>query len=111
LAVRLQMKLGVIAEPATQVRILFDKRWAHYVEEHIWHASQKVERLADGRALLHMQVGGTAELRQWILSFGAGAEVQEPAKLRDEVVAELRGALARYEDKREGPARSRRPPN
>ena len=102
---------GVIAEPATPVRILFDKRWAHYVEEHIWHASQKVERLANGRALLHMQVGGTAELRQWILSFGSGAEVQEPAKLRDEVVAELRGALARYEDKREGPARSRRSPS
>ena len=87
---------GVIAEPATPVRILFDKRWAHYVEEHIWHASQKVERLPDGSALLHMEVGGTAELRQWILSFGAGAEVQEPAHLRDEVVAELRGALERY---------------
>jgi predicted DNA-binding transcriptional regulator YafY len=87
---------GVIAEPATPVRILFEKRWAHYVEEHIWHASQKVERLPDGRALLHMQVGGTAELRTWILSFGSGAEVQEPAHLRDEVVAELRAALVHY---------------
>ncbi|HVN37529.1 MAG TPA: WYL domain-containing protein, partial [Myxococcota bacterium] len=41
---------GVIAEPATTVRIRFEKRWADYVEEHIWHASQKVERTADGRA-------------------------------------------------------------
>ena len=41
-----------------------------------------------------MQVGGTAELRAWILSFGAGAEVLEPASLRSEVVKELKGAGA-----------------
>jgi predicted DNA-binding transcriptional regulator YafY len=101
---------GVIAEPATKVRIVFEKRWADYVAEHIWHASQEVERLPDGRALLHMEVGGTAELRTWILSFGSGAEVQEPARLRDEVVAELRGALARYAAPAHGgdPAATRR---
>jgi len=99
---------GVIAEPATTVRIRFERRWADYVEEHIWHASQKVERTADGCAELVMQVGGTAELRTWILSFGAGAEVLEPAKLRDEVVAELRGALERYAAPRPTPARRRR---
>jgi len=101
---------GVIAEPATTVRIRFERRWADYVEEHIWHASQKVERTADGRAELVMQVGGTAELRTWILSFGAGAEVLEPGKLRDEVVAELRGALDRYAAPRETPAKRRRVP-
>jgi predicted DNA-binding transcriptional regulator YafY len=31
-----------------------------------------------------------------VLSFGAGAEVLEPPALRTEVVAELKGALARY---------------
>jgi hypothetical protein len=41
-------------------------------------------------------VGGTAELRSWILSFGAGAEVLEPAPLRAEVVKELAGAADRY---------------
>jgi predicted DNA-binding transcriptional regulator YafY len=87
---------GVIAEPATRVRIVFERRWASYVEEHVWHASQKLEPLPEGRVLLTMEVGGTAELRTWILSFGSGAEVLEPAKLRDEVVAELRGALERY---------------
>jgi predicted DNA-binding transcriptional regulator YafY len=99
---------GVIAEPATTVRIRFERRWADYVEEHIWHASQKVERTPDGRAELVMQVGGTAELRTWILSFGAGAEVLEPAKLREEVVAELRGALERYAASRPAPGAKRR---
>ena len=87
---------GVIAEPAVQVRIRFDRRWATYVSEHTWHASQQLAPSPDGGVELAMQVGGTAELRAWILSFGAGAEVLEPATLRSEVVRELAGAAARY---------------
>jgi predicted DNA-binding transcriptional regulator YafY len=87
---------GVIAEPAVQVRIRFDRRWATYVSEHTWHASQQLAPAPDGGVELAMQVGGTAELRAWILSFGAGAEVLEPASLRSEVVQELAGAAARY---------------
>jgi len=87
---------GVVAEPALKVRIRFDPRWRTYVEEHIWHPSQSLEPTRGGGVLLAMQVGGTAELRQWILSFGAGAEVLEPEALRQEVRAELEGALARY---------------
>jgi predicted DNA-binding transcriptional regulator YafY len=87
---------GVVHEPATAVRIRFDRRWASYVEEHIWHASQKIERAADGSAELSMQVGNTSELRGWILSFGAGAEVLEPEALRRALLADLEAALARY---------------
>jgi len=87
---------GVIAEPATRVRIVFEPRWATYVEEHTWHPSQKLELMPDGRLELTMEVGGTAELRSWVLSFGGGAEVLEPEALRDEVRTELESALARY---------------
>jgi len=87
---------GVIAEPATRVRILFDRRWASYVEERSWHPSQTLTRRPGGRVELAMDVGGTAELRTWILSFGSGAYVLEPAALRDEVRRELAGALERY---------------
>jgi len=92
---------GVVAEPATRVRIRFEPRWATYVEEHTWHPSQKLEALPDGRLELAMEVGGTAELRSWVLSFGEGAEVIEPDALRDEVRRELGAALARYDG---GPA-------
>ena len=91
---------GVIAEPAVQVRIRFEKRWAGYVEERVWHASQELTRTGDGRVELTMQVGGTADLRTWILSFGSGAEVLEPEALRKEVVAELGEALERYRSPR-----------
>ena len=86
----------MIAEPAVRVRIRFDRRWATYVAEHTWHASQQLAPAPDGGVELAMQVGGTAELRSWILSFGAGAEVLEPASLRAEVVKELAGAAERY---------------
>jgi predicted DNA-binding transcriptional regulator YafY len=87
---------GVIAEPATTVRILFEPRWSDYVCERTWHPSQKLEKRARGRVELTMEVGGTADLRTWILSFGDGAEVLEPAALRDEVATELTRAAARY---------------
>jgi len=87
---------GVIAEPATLVRIRFDKAWRSHVEEHEWHHSQRLSPLDDGGVELTMEVGGSDELRNWVLSFGAGAEVLEPASLRDEVRGQLEAALTRY---------------
>jgi len=87
---------GVIAEPATRVRIRFEKSWATYVEERTWHPSQRVERESGGGVLLTMEVGGTHELRSWVLSFGPGAEVLEPESLRREVIANLEAASKRY---------------
>jgi len=104
---------GVIAEPATPVRIRFDPRWATYVEEHTWHPSQTLEPGPRGSLELRMEVGGTAELRSWILSFGSGAEVIEPASLREEVTRDLEASLARYRapgsPAGRRPARARRP--
>ena len=88
---------GVIAEPATRVRIRFDPRWATWVAERTWHRSQQLKPLPGGALELTMQVGGRAELRSWVLSFGAGAQVMEPARLRDEVRAEMAAGLARYD--------------
>lgn len=86
---------GVVHEPPMRVRILFDPRWADWVAERTWHATQKLERR--GRSLeLTMEVGGAAEVRSWVLSFGAGAEVIEPASLRADVFKELERAVLRY---------------
>ncbi len=94
---------GVIAEPAMPVRIRFERRWASYVEERTWHASQRIEPIKGGRIDLTMEVGGTADLRTWILSFGSGAEVLEPESLRKEVVRELAASLDRYASAPAGP--------
>jgi predicted DNA-binding transcriptional regulator YafY len=87
---------GVIAEPPVRVRIRFDKPWASWVAERTWHPSQKLERRPGGAIELAMEVGGAAEVRSWVLSFGSGAEVLEPEALREEVRAELAQAIRKY---------------
>ncbi|MBW2274478.1 MAG: WYL domain-containing protein [Deltaproteobacteria bacterium] len=87
---------GVIAEPPTRVRIRFTPPWRNHVTEHSWHPSQKISQLEDGGVELSMEVGGSVELRNWVLSFGAGAEILEPASLRDEVRDELDAAARLY---------------
>ncbi len=87
---------GVMHEPATKVRIRFEKSWAPYVSERTWHPSQSFTPLAGGRIELSMEVGGTLEIRSWVLSFGAGAEVLEPDALRLDVARELEAAGRRY---------------
>ncbi len=87
---------GVISETPLAVRIRFNADWRSHVMEHTWHPSQKICELEDGSVELLMEVGGSIEVRQWIMSFGAGAEVLEPASLREDVIAELHAASARY---------------
>ena len=77
---------------ARAVRIRFTGVAARLVGERVWHASQKLVR--DGRALLlEMKVGLSPDLRQWILGWGAEAEVLDPPDLREEL-AEAAGAVA-----------------
>jgi predicted DNA-binding transcriptional regulator YafY len=104
--VYLGSSFGVIAEPALRVRIRFDRRWASYVEERTWHPSQELVPGPRGSLELRLEAGGSAELKTWILSFGSGAEVLEPERLRAEVVSELEAALVRY---RSGPRPARTP--
>jgi predicted DNA-binding transcriptional regulator YafY len=85
---------GVIPETPTKVHIRFDPRWANWVAERTWHASQETALSDSGHLDLHMEVGAAADLRTWVLSFGSGAEVLEPASLRDEVRRELRAGAA-----------------
>jgi predicted DNA-binding transcriptional regulator YafY len=93
---RVGAAFGVVAEPPTKVRILFDRRWAHWVAERTWHPTQVLTPRRGGSLELAMEVGGAAEVRSWVLSFGSGAEVLEPESLRAEVRAELAKAAARY---------------
>jgi predicted DNA-binding transcriptional regulator YafY len=78
----------------------FSREAAPYVRERRWHASQAVDLLPDGDIRLRMSVAVTAELREWLLGFGAQVRVESPpdlvAFLRDE---HLRAA-ARYEAQR-----------
>ena len=52
-----------------------------------------MEELDDGRVVLRLRAGGFYEIKSWVLSFGAAAEVLEPEELREAVREEMRMAL------------------
>ena len=87
---------GVATEPASRVRVRFAPGRATQVRERTWHASQQLENRPGGGVELSMEVGGSSELTDWILSFGAEAEVLEPQALRDRVRQALDAAARLY---------------
>jgi proteasome accessory factor B len=80
-----------------KVRLRFEASVAHRVREAVWHRSQRLTELPEGRVELSVTVAGIVEIRPWILSWGDGVEVLEPPELREAVARALRGAVARYE--------------
>ncbi|MEO7096608.1 MAG: WYL domain-containing transcriptional regulator [Polyangiales bacterium] len=93
---------GVHAGDApTRVVIDFHSSVADYVQSRQFPGedagSAIVEPLEDGGVRLRMVVGATTEVRSWVMSFGDKARVVEPAELADGITAELRGALALYD--------------
>ena len=79
-----------------EVRLRFEASVAPRVREAVWHRSQRLTELSDGRLELSVTVAGIVEIRPWILSWGDGVEVIEPPALRDAVARAVRAAAARY---------------
>ena len=90
---RVSDAFGVSYEEPMEVAVRFSEEQAPYIRERIWHPSQELEELPDGRVVLRLRAGGSYEIRSWVLSFGAAAEVLEPEELREAVREEMRSAL------------------
>jgi len=80
---------------AQQVKIRFTGVAARLVEERVWHASQSLTR-ERGALVLAMRVGLSPDLCQWILGWGAEAEVLEPTELRQGVANAIADAARVY---------------
>ena len=78
------------------VRVRFDPEVADRVRERIWHESQEMTDLAEGRLELTMRLGALAEVESWILGWGRQAEVIEPKELRMRLTTAAEGLLAVY---------------
>jgi proteasome accessory factor B len=68
-----------------RVVILFGAGVADRVREREWHESQEMRELPGGRLELRLRLGALAEVEQWVLGWGAAAEVLEPASLREKI--------------------------
>jgi predicted DNA-binding transcriptional regulator YafY len=74
---------GMLRGDAVSVRVVFARSLARYIRERVWHASQKLRDLPDGRLEMTLSVADTLEVRRWILGFGVEAEVVAPEGLRE----------------------------
>ena len=86
------------SNPPTRIRLRFADAIAHRLREAVWHRSQELTELPDGGLELAFTVNGIVEIQPWILSWGDGVEVLEPAELREAVADSVRAAAARYAD-------------
>lgn len=83
-------------EPPVRVVVRFSPEVAARVAETRWHPTQDVDPAPDGTLVWSATVSGLLEVRGWVLSWGADAEVLEPPELRDWVAAQHAAAAARY---------------
>jgi hypothetical protein len=86
-----QGAFGLVGYEAFPVRIVFDAVFSGYIQERVWSDDQEIVALPDGRVELRFSVADSDELIGWVLSFGSGAELLEPANLRRELFNEVCG--------------------
>jgi proteasome accessory factor B len=85
---------GILQGDLVTVRVVFSPRVARYIKERLWHPSQRVRDLPDGRLEMTLRVADTLEVRRWVLGYGVEAEVLEPEGLREAVRREAEALVA-----------------
>ncbi|MCA9501367.1 MAG: WYL domain-containing protein, partial [Nitrospira sp.] len=81
-----------------KVELRFNKPTAAWVKDRIWHPTQHVTRLKQGELTMTLTVANNRELIGWILSFGNGVRVIQPATLRQAVRQEAQAITGQAED-------------
>ena len=74
----------------TKVCLRFAADIAPWIAEQIWHPAQKTHTEKDGRLCLTIPVADFREIKREILKYGGQVEVLSPAKLREEVIKEIK---------------------
>jgi predicted DNA-binding transcriptional regulator YafY len=90
-----QTAFNVIWGEPQEVKIRFSPSQAPYICERTWHQSQQIETERDGSIILTLKVADLAEVKRWLIGFGAAAEVLGPADLQEEIKVECLGIIRR----------------
>jgi predicted DNA-binding transcriptional regulator YafY len=89
--------LGVLGGAGDhRVVIRFAAAAAARVREREWHESQDMRELPGGGLELSLRLGALSEVEQWILGWGAAAEVISPPELRASIHRTVAALAARY---------------
>ena len=79
-----------------KVRIRFTAEVAPYIRERQWNPVQRTKDLRNGGLVLEFTTNHLNEVKEWVMSWGAGATVLRPSILAEKVKAGLKDALAKY---------------
>ena len=91
---------GILRGDLVTVRVVFARGLARYIRERMWHPSQKLRDLPDGRLEMTLQVADTLEVRRWILGHGVQAEVVAPEGLREALRVEAEAIATKLTPRR-----------
>lgn len=80
---------GLVGFKGFPVRVAFCREFSGYIKERFWSKGQEVIDLPDGGVELRFHASDENELMGWVLSFGNGAELIEPANIRDKLLGEV----------------------
>ena len=80
-----QDALMVMRGKRIEAELLFTKAAAAWVKDRVWHPSQEISLMKDGRLKMTLKVADTTELVGWILSFGSQVRVVSPESLAQKV--------------------------
>jgi predicted DNA-binding transcriptional regulator YafY len=92
----LSTSFGIIFDEPFRAKIWFTRDVARYIRERTWAPGQAITENPDASITLVMETSGWLEVKRWVLSYGAQAEVLEPEMMRQEVAEELAQAAGRY---------------
>ena len=90
--------IGTMRGKPINVVLRFDKFTAAWVKDRIWHPTQTLSQLKSGELTMTLTVADNRELVGWILSFGSGIRVIEPASLRKAVRQEAKAIADQPEE-------------
>lgn len=65
------------------IRVVFSARMVPYIRERLWHPTQELKRLPDGRLEMTLKVAALPDIRRWLLGFGPDAALVAPGALRE----------------------------
>jgi predicted DNA-binding transcriptional regulator YafY len=81
----LEGAFGLVYDDPITVKIRFCADQARYIQERQWAKDQTIKKLEDGSIILTMTTSGWFDVKKWLLSFGADAELFEPEDKREEM--------------------------
>jgi len=89
---------GVFTGEPIRVEIRFSSRVAEYIQERIWHDSQRIHHHRDGSITFEAQVAGIQDVKFWVMSWGEAARVIAPEELRRAICSEAEAMHRMYRD-------------